>query len=109
MAGRLVARDEEEHELRARLDVGEVTAVDLGLEQPGDEVVAGNVAPRRDQRVDVVGELGVRAGQSLAALVAVERRPRALHHLVGPPAHSGKSSRGAPSRCAITLLGTGIT
>ena len=49
-----------------------------------DEVVARDVAPCRDQRVDVVGELRVRARQPLTALVAVERGPRALHHLVGP-------------------------
>ncbi len=80
----LVARDEEEDELGARLDVGEHAAVDLALQQSGDEVVARIVAAGGDERVDVVGELGVRARQADATLVAVGRRPGALHDLVGP-------------------------
>ena len=84
VTGGLVAGDEEEHELRARLDVGEVATLDLALEQAGHEVVAGVVAALGDERVDVVGELGVRAGEADAALVAVRRGPGALHDLVGP-------------------------
>ena len=49
VTGGLVPRDEEEHELGARLDVGEAAPVDLALQQPGDEVVARVVTPRGDQ------------------------------------------------------------
>jgi len=80
----LVARDEQEHELGARLDVGEDAAVDLALQEARDEVVARVVAPLGDQGVDVVRELRVRAGQPDTAVVAVGRRPRALDDLVGP-------------------------
>ena len=84
VARRLVARHEQEHELRARLDVGEPPSVDLALQQHGDEVVARFRAPQCDLVIDIRGELGVRARQPLAALVAVLRGVGTLHHLVGP-------------------------
>ena len=80
----LVPRDEEEHELGARLDVGESATVDLHLEQQRHEVVAGLRAPDRDLMIDVRGELGMGPGEALAALVAVLGGVGALHDLVGP-------------------------
>ena len=88
--GRLVARHEQERELRAHLEVGEALAVDLGGEQPGDEVVGRigrGFAALGDHPVEVRGELGRDAGEPLvllAVLAAVLRRVRALHDDVGP-------------------------
>ena len=104
VARRLVARDEEEHELRARLDVGEAAAVDLALQQPGDEVVARVVAPGCDQRrrrssrtrgARPAGRRRARCGWSRATCPAPLRRTRR------PRGGSPRVARrgGARSRC----------
>ena len=86
MARRLVAGDEQERELCPHLDVGEPFSVDLGVEESGDEVVGRNDRgpPFGDEGIDVAGELGMRARQPFAALVAVQRRIRALHDVIRP-------------------------
>ena len=105
VAGRLVARDEEEHELRARFDVGEVAAVDLALQQPGDEVVARIVAPRRrsarrrsrrTRGARPAGRRRARCGWSRATCPARLRRTRP------PRGGSRRAARraGARSRCS---------
>jgi hypothetical protein len=86
MARRLVARDDQEDQLRADLDVGQALAVDLGVHEPRHEVV-GTIAVSMalgDQAVDVRAELGMRAVEPFAALVAELGRIGAFDHLVGP-------------------------
>ena len=78
---RLVAGDDEEHRLRADGVVGQVLAVDVGVEEAGDHVV-GRVsrgAPLVDLVLDVGRELGVQRRQRLT-------RPGGLplEQLVGP-------------------------
>ena len=103
---------EEEGELGAHLEVGEALAVDLGVEQPGDEVVGriGRGAALGDHRVEVGGELGRDAGEALA-------RPRSRFFVAyvlctttsDHSAKCGGRPRSAPSRCAITVAGIGMT
>src|ERR1700686_1024679 len=59
VAGGLIPRDKEEHELSARLDVGQATTLNLGADQPGDEVVTRHSASRSDEGIDICHELGV--------------------------------------------------
>ena len=105
VARRLVARDEEEHELRAGLDVGEVAAVDLGsASNRVTKSSRGIVAPRRDQRRR-------RSSRTRGARPAARRRARCGWSRATCPAPPRRTTRprggsprvarraGARSRC----------
>jgi hypothetical protein len=82
---RLVARDDQEHHLGPDRAVGEVLAVDVGVDEARDRVVRwfGHGAVLVDEALDVTCEVGVRVG---------ERRRRAgvlrFEQLVGPLAEA---------------------
>jgi hypothetical protein len=87
--GGLVAGHEEERELGSHLEVGEALAVDLGVQQPRDEVVGriGCSAALGDHAVEVGGELRRHPGEPFAVdaiLSLVLRGVGALHDDVGP-------------------------
>ena len=79
IAGGLVARDgEQDHEER-ELDVVQGFAVDVGLDQPGDDVVGRATAALLGHVVGVAHQLGVGGG-----IVRLEVRIVGVHDRVGP-------------------------
>jgi hypothetical protein len=86
MRCRLVAGDDQEHELSPYGDVRQVPALDLGFQQAGEKVVGRRrVLPSGgDEGIDVRGEFRVGAGQPDTALGAVEGGIGPLHYVIAP-------------------------